>query len=48
MSDKEKQILDRTSQLPDKLQDRFLDKLQGAADAVEVMRQQETRKEEGS
>lgn len=37
MSEKEREILNRISTLPDKLQDRFLDKLQGAADAVEIL-----------
>lgn len=37
LSEKEKDMLERWAKLPPGLQDRFLDRLQGAADAVDVL-----------
>lgn len=37
MSEKEKDMLERWAKLPPGLQDRFLDRLQGAADAVDML-----------
>lgn len=37
MSEREKQILEGVSKLPDKLQDRFLDQIQGASMALDML-----------
>ena len=37
LSEKEKAMLDQWARLPEALQDRFLDRLQGAADALEAV-----------
>ena len=37
MSEKEKQILEGVSKLPDPLKDRFLDQIQGASMALDLM-----------
>lgn len=37
MSEKEKAMLDQWARLPEALQDRFLDRLQGAADALDAV-----------
>ena len=37
LSEKEKAMLDQWARLPEALQDRFLDRLQGAADALDAV-----------
>ena len=37
LSEKEKAMLDQWARLPESLQDRFLDRLQGAADALDAV-----------
>ena len=37
LSEKEREILDKLAKLPPAMQDRFLDRLQGAADALDTM-----------
>lgn len=37
MSDKEKEMVQKISELPDRLQDKFLDRLDGAVMALDVL-----------
>ena len=39
MSSKEKEILDKMAKLPEPLQDKFLDRLEGAAMALNLMKE---------
>ena len=39
MSEKEKTILSKMARLPEQLQDKFLDRLEGAAMAIDMMKE---------
>lgn len=41
MSEKQKQILDKFAKLPEPLQDKFLDRIQGATMALDVLASKE-------
>lgn len=41
MSEKEKTILSKMAKLPEQLQDKFLDRLEGAAMAIDMMKEVE-------